>query len=318
MSLQTRVGIIGGTGLYDLENIQDRRSLSVDTPFGSPSSPIVMGTLDGVELCFIARHGIGHRYLPSEVPYRANIYALKQMGVEWCIGVSAVGSLSEEFAPGDIVIPHQVIDRTKERAHTFFGRGIVGHVSFADPFCPVLRKALIESAKAAQKEVLAKQTRVKNVHEEGVYVCMEGPAFSTRAESQWHRSWGASLIGMTALPEAKLAREAELSYATLALVTDYDCWRTETADVDLQDILRIMASNVDFARQIISAVIPQLRELEQPDHIRRALSGAIMTDRRLWPTETVEELQPILERLVEAEDRPVDGLASKKERGAIA
>lgn len=293
MPSPTRVGIIGGTGLYDLEQLTNRRSLSVDTPFGEPSSPVVVGTLGDIELCFLARHGIGHRYLPTEVPYRANIYALKELGVQWCIGVSAVGSLTEQFRPGHIVVPHQVFDRTKERPNTFFGNGIVGHVAFADPFCPVLREALLQAAASVA------QAQNKEVHREGTYVCMEGPAFSTRAESHWHRSIGATLIGMTVLPEAKLAREAEIAYATIALVTDYDCWRSETADVDVPDILRTMASNVVAAKAIIAEVVPLLTEREPAPHVAQALEHAILTDRRLWPKETVNALRPILRRIME-------------------
>lgn len=298
MPSPTRIGIIGGTGLYDLEQLSNRRSLSVDTPFGEPSSPIVVGTLGGSELCFLARHGVGHRYLPSEVPYRANIYALKELGVQWCIGVSAVGSLTEEFRPGDLVIPHQVFDRTRERPSTFFGNGIAAHVAFADPFCSVLREALCTAAAQVGVE------QQKEIHSEAVYVCMEGPAFSTRAESHWHRSIGASLIGMTVLPEAKLAREAEMSYATLALVTDYDCWRSETADVELPEILKTMSSNAKAAQAIIAAAVPLLHDREPAPEVRHALQHAILTDRRLWPKETSAALQPLLRRLLEEGPKP--------------
>ena len=199
------IGIIGGTGLYDLPGLDDIREREVKTPFGNPSSPVLSGVVDGVELHFLARHGRGHTLLPSEVNYRANLYALKVVGAKWCLSVSAVGSLQEEFRPGQVLVPDQFIDRTKGRASTFFGEGIVGHVAFADPFCPVMREELFAVASQVAKE------RSTEAHNGGTYLCMEGPAFSTRAESHMYRSWGASIIGMTNLPEAKLAREAEIA-----------------------------------------------------------------------------------------------------------
>ena len=286
----TSIGVIGGTGLYELPGMEDAEELVVDTPYGRPSSKIVCGRVGDSQLFFISRHDRGHRMLPTEVNGRANIYALKQLGAEWCIGVSAVGSLREELVPGDAVVPGQLIDRTRLRQHTFFGEGIAAHVQFADPFCPVLSDALHACA------VKAAASAEKKIHRGGCYVCMEGPAFSTRAESELHRQWGGSLIGMTALPEAKLCREAEIAYSVLALVTDYDCWRGDSADVDVGEILRIMATNVSFAKEVIQSLVPALENVRPSALAARALDSAIVTQRDLWPADTTTKLKPILER----------------------
>jgi 5'-methylthioadenosine phosphorylase len=284
------IGIIGGTGLYEIDGLSEIRQLSIDTPFGSPSSVITTGVIGNSKLAFIARHGKGHVLLPSEINSRANIYALKSLGVKWCISVSAVGSLQEQYAPGDVVLPDQYIDRTRGRRSTFFGEGIAAHVPFADPVCPVLREVLFK----VSKEIVSSQESVSKVHSGGTYVCMEGPQFSTRAESNLYRSWGASLIGMTALPEAKLAREAELAYATLALVTDYDCWRQSNSDVDIQEILAVMKKNVELSRKIIAQVIEKLENTEPSSMAANALAMGIITPKELIPENIKASLEPII------------------------
>ena len=237
------IGFIGGSGLYDLDGLEERREVSVETPFGEPSDAITTGVLSGVGLAFLPRHGRGHRISPTELPARANVYALKSLGVERIVSISAVGSLAEEVAPMDLVVPDQLIDRTRGRESTFFGGGMVAHVAFADPFCPDLSGLVAQAARA----------RGVTAHAGGAYVVIEGPAFSTRAESMLYRSWGASVIGMTALPEAKLAREAEICYTTMALVTDYDCWHEseETVSVDLivSNLLKNVASSQEIIRE---------------------------------------------------------------------
>lgn len=274
------IGVIGGSGLYHIEGMQNVREEVVETPFGSPSAAIVRGTLNGVEMAFLPRHGVKHTILPSEINYRANIYALKKLGARWCLSVSAVGSLKEEFAPGSILIPDQLIDRTYLRPNTFFGDGAVAHVSFAEPYCPVLRGAIIETAQRLGK------ARGFKVHTEGTYVCMEGPAFSTRAESHLYRSWGASIIGMTALPEAKLAREAEIAYATIALVTDYDCWRDNEAAVDVAQVIAVMKRNSDNAKALVSDTARALKDKTPSALVTGALANAIMTRPADIPSQT--------------------------------
>ncbi|MCB0324311.1 MAG: S-methyl-5'-thioadenosine phosphorylase [Bdellovibrionales bacterium] len=289
---KTIVGVIGGTGLYELPGLVQVEQINVDTPFGAPSSPITRGLLDGVEFLFLSRHAPGHVLLPSEINYRANIFALKLLGAQWCISVSAVGSLREEIAPGDIVLPEQLIDRTRGRSSTFFGNGIVAHIPFADPFCPTLNNVLRETALSLSRE---QQFRV---HTEATYVVMEGPAFSTRAESHLYRSWGASIIGMTGLPEAKLAREAELSYAVLAMSTDYDCWRSETADVDVPDLLETMQRNVVTAKAVLRAAAPRLLASTPSLLAANALQHAIITDPAVIPAEVKEKLSPLIGRYI--------------------
>ena len=262
-----RIGVIGGSGLYEMEGLEDVREERVSTPFGDPSDLLVCGRLGDAELVFLPRHGRGHRLTPSEVPYRANIYALKSLGVGWILSVSAVGSLKAEIVPGHVVAVDQFIDRTKGRPSTFFGDGIVAHVGFGDPVCAALRTMLLHSATAAGA----------TVHDGGTYVCMEGPAFSTRAESNLHRSWGASVIGMTNMPEAKLAREAEISYATLALATDYDCWHEGHDDVTVDAVLAIVRQNVALAKNIIRDLAPRVAAFDGPPPMSTALAGAIMT-----------------------------------------
>lgn len=266
---QAKIGVIGGTGLYDIEGMTDIEEVNPDyigTPFGKPSDTIVTGRLEGVGIAFLPRHGKGHRILPGELPSRANIYALKSLGVEHIIAICSAGSFKEEIKPGDLLIPDQLIDRTRGRVSTFFGEGIVAHISFADPFCPKLSRVLYQAA----KEVGA------TVHPKGTFVIMEGPAFSTRAESRLYRSWGADIIGMTALPEAKLAREAEICYAVIGCVTDYDSWHERHEPVTVEVILNILRQNADTARKIIKLAvgrIPRSRNCE----CATALKTAIVT-----------------------------------------
>ncbi len=277
------VGVIGGSGLYEIAGLSDVEELEVETPFGAPSDVVVSGMLGDTRMLFLPRHGRGHRFTPSEVPYRANIWALKKLGAEWCISLSAVGSLKEEIVPGDVVIIDQFIDRTKDRPSTFFGNGIVGHVAFGQPISPVLAEVLV----AASREAGAK------VHVGGTYVCMEGPAFSTRAESLLYRSWGASVIGMTNLPEAKLAREAEIAYATIALATDYDCWHSGHDDVSVDAVIATMRKNVELAKQIV--VIAADRTPDTPDPlVAGAAEFAVMTSPDRIPAERLEALEPII------------------------
>lgn len=242
------VGVIGGSGLYEMEGLREVRAVAVRTPFGAPSDRLVIGRLGDVNVAFLPRHGRGHRLSPSELPFRANIYALKTLGVEVVIAVSAVGSLRAEIAPGHLVIPDQFIDRTRSRVSTFFGNGVVAHVSFADPVCPQVARLL----------ALAAGTAGATAHAGGTYVCIEGPQFSTRAESELYRAWGGHVIGMTNVQEAKLAREAGMCFATVAMVTDYDCWKTTAGGVDVQGILRVLAANVDLAKRVIALAVPQL------------------------------------------------------------
>ena len=282
------IGIIGGTGLYEIEGLVEREETALETPFGSPSDKILSGILAGRRVCFLPRHGRGHRLLPSEINHRANIYALRMLGVRFVICVTAVGSLKEEYRPRDIVLPDQFFDRTSRREHhTFFGRGIVAHVAFAEPISAGLRQLLAEEARAAGARV----------HDGGTYVSMDGPAFSTRAESNAHRQLGFDVIGMTNLPEAKLAREAEMALATLAMVTDYDCWKTDEAHVTVDEVIRHLQANAGMAREIIGRVIPRLpHAADWPEH--RALDRAIITARGLWPDTTAESLRAILRRFL--------------------
>lgn len=279
------LGVIGGSGLYELPGLAAVERVKLTTPFGDPSDEFVVGTLGGTRLVFLPRHGRGHRLLPTELPFRANLYGMKQLGAEWVVAVSAVGSLREEIAPGHVVVPDQFIDRTRQRASSFFGRGVVAHVQFADPLCPNLSRALAAAARAEGAVV----------HVGGVYVCMEGPHFSTRAESHLYRSWGASVVGMTNLQEAKLAREAEICFATLALATDYDCWHGSHADVDIQDILRVLGANVDLARRTVARVVGTL-PARTGCPCPTALQHAIITDRAAIPEAVKRDLEPIAGR----------------------
>ena len=279
MSLQS-TGVIGGSGLYEMEGMTDIRSVTVETPFGAPSDDYVTGTLDGVRMVFLPRHGRGHRLLPSEINYRANIWGMKKLGVERIISVSAVGSMKEEIVPGHIVIPDQFLDRTKGiRKDTFFGEGVVGHVQFADPVCPDLSGWLYDAAVEAGA----------TVHRGGAYVCMEGPAFSTRAESFMYRSFGAAVIGMTNLTEAKLAREAEICYGTIALSTDYDCWHETHDDVSIEAVLTIIRNNVTTAKNIIRHAVRRIGA-DRPCPCASALQHAVISDRSMIPAVTREKL----------------------------
>jgi 5'-methylthioadenosine phosphorylase len=284
---EATLGVFGGSGLYELPGLVDVERVRVDTPFGPPSDEFVIGRLGGARLAFLPRHARGHRLLPTELNFRANVYGMKQLGAEWIVSVSAVGSLQEKIAPGHVVVPDQFIDRTRHRADTFFGSGIVAHVQFADPLCPTLSRALVDAARA----------EAATVHVGGVYVCMEGPQFSTRAESHLYRSWGAQVIGMTNLQEAKLAREAEICLATLALATDYDCWNTAHGDVRIEDVLKILSANVDLARRTIARVAARL-PARTGCPCPTALANAIITERSAIPAEVRRDLAPIIGRYV--------------------
>jgi 5'-methylthioadenosine phosphorylase len=278
------LGVIGGSGLYEMEGLTDIRPVTVDTPFGKPSDEYITGVLDGVKMVFLPRHGRGHRLLPSEVNYRANIYGMKKLGVERIISVSAVGSMKEEIPPGDIVIPDQFIDRTKGvRKDTFFGEGVVAHVGFADPVCASLSDVLLGSAREAGA----------TVHKGGTYICMEGPAFSTRAESYLYRSFGVSVIGMTNLTEAKLAREAEICYGTIALSTDYDCWHEHHDDVTVEAIVAIIRQNVAMAKNIIRCAVGKISRVRTCP-CATALQFAVITDKSLIPEEAKKRLDIII------------------------
>ena len=284
--LPPSIGIIGGSGLYDLEGFEGREEISVETPFGPPSDKLVTGMYAGRRVYFLPRHGKGHRILPTELNHRANIWALRSLNVRWIIAVTAVGSLKAEYAPRDVLLPDQFFDRTSRREHhTFFGRGIVGHVAFADPISASLRELLHEESIAAGARV----------HDGGTYVNMDGPAFSTRAESTANRQLGFDVIGMTNLPEAKLAREAEIALATLAMITDYDCWKTDEAHVTADAVMAHVSANAAMAKAVIARVIPRI-PLEPTWAEHHALDGALMTDRKLWPQETAQNLMPLLGR----------------------
>ena len=281
------LGFIGGSGLYDMEGLTNKRELEVDTPYGKPSDMIATGELEGVTVAFLPRHGRGHRISPSELPVRANVYAMKKLGVQRLISISAVGSLKEELKPLDLVVPDQIIDRTRERPSTFFGDGLVAHVGFADPFCPALRRQAVEAAKDET-----------DVHDGGTYVVMEGPQFSTRAESEMHRSWGASVIGMTALPEAKLAREAEMCYVTLAFVTDYDVWHEAEEDVSVELVVQNLMQNVRTAQTIVRRMASSVNHPVSCG-CGRALENAIITSRDLIPPATRKRLGLLVDKYLD-------------------
>lgn len=279
-----RIGIIGGSGLYSIEGFTEQKWVKVKTPFGPPSDELLTGKLAGREVVFLPRHARGHRILPSELNHRANIWAMKSLGVSWIISASAVGSLQKKYRPCDIVLVNQFLDRTKrDFEHTFFGRGIVGHIAFADPVCEELRQLLLR----AGRKVKAK------IHDGGTYVNMEGPAFSTRAESLTNHRLGYDVIGMTNLGEAKCAREAEIAYATLAMITDYDCWKADEAHVTVEMVIENLKRNAATAKAIIQNVIPTIPE-EPGWPCHEALKNAIMTERSLWPAKTIRELRPLL------------------------
>lgn len=287
-----RIGVIGGSGLYEMDGLTDIREETVDTPFGSPSAPYLIGRLEGtagVELVFLPRHGRNHQFNPSEVNYRANIFGMKALGVSWIISVSAVGSLEEEVVPGHVVVIDQFIDRTKNRAATFFEKGLVAHIAFGDPVCGTLRAYLLKAAASAGA----------TVHDGGTYVCMEGPAFSTRAESNLYRSWGARVIGMTNLPEAKLAREASISYATLAMSTDYDCWHEGHDDVTVDQVIAVLNANVNLAKQIVANAVPLIAGHNGPAPHHEALKGALLTPKDAIDPDRAEALKPLIGHVFE-------------------
>ena len=278
-----RIGVIGGSGLYDMEDLSDREHVTVNTPFGDTSAPYLVGTFDGKRVAFLARHGSGHRLLPSEINFRANIFGFKTLGVEWIVSASAVGSLQERYRPLDIVVPDQFFDRTRGRAGTFFGRGVVGHITFAHPLCRSLSRIAADAVESAGA----------TVHRGGTYVCMEGPQFSTLAESRLYRSWAMDIIGMTNLQEAKLAREAEMCYATLALVTDYDCWHPDHDSVTIDMIVQNVTRNAETAKRVIRKVLSAL-PIDRTCECATALSDAILTRPDVIPEQIKSELAPII------------------------
>ena len=280
-----RIGVIGGSGLYEMEGLRAKEEVEVDTPYGAPSDSYLIGELGDVSMVFLPRHGRGHRILPTHLNSRANIFGMKKLGVEWIISVSAVGSMREEIEPGHIVIIDQFFDRTRERPSTFFGDGVAGHITFADPVCPILRSVLMDAARAAGA----------TVHDGGTYVCIEGPQFSTRAESKVFRSWGVDVIGMTNLPEARLAREAEICYATIALCTDYDCWHEDEEDVTIEAVLEVVRQNVSTAQAIIKESVSRF-PLERTCPCAEALKHAIMTPAELIPPATRQSLGLLIDK----------------------
>ncbi len=289
--VEAKIGIIGGSGLYKMDALKDIEEVEVETPFGSPSDALIVGNLEGTTVAFLARHGRNHHLLPSELPFRANIYAMKQLGVEYIISASAVGSLKEEVKPLDLVVPDQFIDRTKNRISTFFGEGLVAHVTFDDPVCPNLAKILADAVASLKLPEV-------NLHRGGTYVCMEGPAFSTKAESHLYRSWGATVIGMTNLPEAKLAREAEIAYATLALVTDYDCWHADHDSVTVEIVIANLQRNAVNAQKVIQETVKRLRQNPPKSAAHSALKYALLTPLDKVPTATKDKLALLLKKYI--------------------
>ena len=286
---QADIGIIGGSGLYQMDALKDVEEVQVDTPFGAPSDALIVGTLEGTRVAFLARHGRSHHLMPSELPFRANIYAMKQLGVKYLISASAVGSLKEEAKPLDMVVPDQFIDRTKNRISTFFGEGIVAHIAFGDPVCGQLAGVVADAiANLNLPDV--------NLHRGGTYICMEGPAFSTKAESNLYRSWDATIIGMTNLPEAKLAREAEIAYATLALVTDYDCWHPDHDSVTVDMIIGNLQRNAVNAQKVIQETVRRITENPFTSDAHSALKYAILTPLDKVPAATKEKLNLLLQK----------------------
>ena len=287
MEPRAHIGIIGGSGLYEMEGVRVIDEAEVPTPFGDPSDKFTIGDVNGVRVAFLARHGRGHRATPTEINYRANIFGFKALGVETIVSASAVGSMKEQYAPTDIVLPHQFIDRTRHRPDTFFGNGIVGHVTFADPIC----------ASVSFLVATAGRESGARVHEGGVYICIEGPQFSTRAESHLYRSWGVDVIGMTNVTEAKLAREAEICYATMALVTDYDCWH-ESGDVSVDQILGYLRANAAMAQRILRTSVAKIATRRRDCACVNALQYAIVTNPAVIPDKIKKELQPIIGKYI--------------------
>jgi 5'-methylthioadenosine phosphorylase len=290
MSERADIGIIGGSGLYEMEGFSDVRQVEIDTPFGSPSDELVVGTMEGKSVVFLPRHSRGHRILPHELNYRANVFAMKKLGVEWILSVSAVGSLKEEYEPLHMVVPDQFVDRTLQRRSTFFGRGLVAHVAFAQPFCPNLSRTMAAACEEAEA----------THHVGGTYVCIEGPHFSTRAESELYRSWGMDIIGMTNLQEARLAREAEICYSTLAMVTDYDCWHPEHDSVTADQIVANLGRNASAAKAVLRAAVRRL-PIERGCECESALRNALITAPDLVPGVIKRELEPIIGRYMKVE-----------------
>lgn len=289
MGISARIGIIGGSGLYQMDALKDIEEVTIDTPFGPPSDALIVGTLEGTTVTFLARHGHNHHLIPSEIPFRANIYAMKQLGVEYLISASAVGSLKESVKPLDMVVPDQFIDRTRNRISTFFGEGIVAHVAFAHPVCSQLASILADAIASLELPEVS-------LHRGGTYVCMEGPAFSTKAESNLYRSWGATVIGMTNLPEAKLAREAEIAYATLALVTDYDCWHPSHDTVTVEMVIGNLQRNATNAQKVIQESVRRLSQHPPVSDAHSALKYAILTRLDQAPAHTKEKLRLLLKK----------------------
>jgi 5'-methylthioadenosine phosphorylase len=288
-AMSVPIGIIGGSGLYQMEGLKVIEERKLNTPFGEPSDPYIVGEIDGVRVAFLSRHGRGHRVIPSDINYRANIFGFKLLGVHTILSASAVGSMKESYHPTDIVFPDQFIDRTRHRPDTFFGNGIVGHITFADPICA----AVASIAFSAGREAGAR------VHERGVYVCIEGPQFSTRAESNLYRSWGVDVIGMTNLQEAKLAREAEICYATMALVTDYDCWHETAESVSVEQIFGYLKANAEMAQRILRIAVPRAAARKRDCGCATALKFAIVTDPAQIPAEIKRSLAPIIGRYIQ-------------------
>jgi 5'-methylthioadenosine phosphorylase len=288
MSQGVEVGIIGGSGLYEMEGFSDAREVTVETPFGAPSDSLVIGSFEGRRVAFLPRHGRGHRILPSELNFRANVFALKSLGASWILSVSAVGSLKEKYAPLHMVIPDQLVDRTTQRASTFFGRGLVAHVAFAHPFCASLSRVVADACAEAGA----------THHVGGTYVCIEGPQFSTRAESELYRSWGMDVIGMTNLQEAKLAREAEICYATLAMVTDYDCWHPDHDSVTAEQVIANLGKNAATAKAVLRAALRRL-EVPRTCECASALKFALVTPAELVPASVKKDLAPLIGRYMQ-------------------
>jgi 5'-methylthioadenosine phosphorylase len=287
---QAPIGVIGGSGLYGVKELQPIEEVCLSTPFGAPSDAVMIGRWNGATVAFLPRHGRGHRIMPSHINARANVFALKTLGVEWLISVSAVGSMREAIVPGEVVIPDQFFDRTVARPSTFFEDGIAAHISFAEPVCAELSGILYAAAERAGARV----------HRGGTYLCIEGPQFSTKAESRIYRQWGVDVIGMTNIPEAKLAREAEMSYATLALVTDYDCWHETEEAVSVESIVRILQQNVAMAQRIIGEALPQI-PVDRGSPYRDALRGAIITNSAAIPAHVKENLAPLIGKYIPAD-----------------
>jgi 5'-methylthioadenosine phosphorylase len=285
---KTVLGIIGGSGFYQMSGLDRVEEIALDTPFGKPSDSYYRGNLGEVEIVFLSRHGRGHRILPSELNYRANLWGMKKLGVEQLVSVSSAGSMKEHIAPGDLLVANQFFDHTYERHPTFFGDGIVGHVSLADPVCADLSRDLVAAGRASGAKI----------HNGGTYFCIEGPQFSTRAESKLYRSWGVDVISMTAMQEARLAREAELCYAVLVLVTDYDCWHESVAAVDIGEILRVMGLNVELAQQAVVTLARTLGTRDRTCICAHSLKDAIITDRATISAETAARLEPIIDKYI--------------------